>query len=272
MSTFRRKKYYRKIELKSGLITGAASGLGKELAILYCKRLNSLYLLDKDQEGLEKVKVTIESMSDCSVYIICLDLNKLDEVAFLADGLPPVDLLINCAGIYITGSVYRASIDIYQKIFNINFYSSILLISKLLNKPSLPKKIINILSISAIAGQNTAGLYSCTKAALWSFTRSLRKAYGNQIQIIEVLPGPFSSNLGGNPINVGGAIPQKSLIKAIIKKIYYLKRKTSANVAKSIFVKEKRGEEIIFIPFTARLLCLLEAFSSRIYKKLRIAF
>jgi short-subunit dehydrogenase len=276
MPAFRRKNHYRKIELQSGLITGAASGLGKELAILYSHRLKNLFLLDKDLEGLEKTKATIESVSDCSVRSFCLDLNKLDEVALLADRLPPVDLLINCAGVYITGSVYHAGVDICQRIFNINFLSSVLLISKFLNKPSTPKKVINTLSIAAIAGQGKRGLYSATKAALWCFTRSLRRTHGNQIQVMEVLPAPFSSNLGVNTIRVENAdlettVPQRPSIKGKIF-FFFIKYLTSTDVAKIIFMKEKRGEEILFIPFKAKFLCLFEAFFPSLYEKLRVSF
>jgi short-subunit dehydrogenase len=255
-----RKKYYRKLELKSGLITGAASGSGKELAVLYCKQLSNLYILDKDQQGLETVKKTIESISNCTVSIICLDLNKLDEVTLFMDTIPPVDLLVNCSGARITGSVYRTDIDVWRRILNINFYSSVLIISRLLNKPNLPKKIINVLSASAIAGQKSTGLYSSTSAAFWSFTRSLRRAYGNQIQVMEVLPLPYSSNIMLNHTQADSNYSPGSSIKTEVSK--------AAGIAKSIFVNEKRCKEIVFIPFTARLLCILEAVSPFVYKTL----
>ena len=259
---FQRKKLYRNMVLRTGLITGASSGLGKELAILYSKKLENLYLIDKNLEGLEKVKETIESTSDCSVFIFCLDLNNLDKIAHFTDEFPAFDLLINCAGLFVLGAIKNVPLDIYQNIFNVNFYAGVLLISKLLDKPTRPKKIINILSINAISNPINQGLYSSSKAALWSFTRSLRRTYGNEMQVIEVIPSPFLSNLGAHRITLGEQMsqkaPQKTLIDAFTSKLDSLSNLNSENVANSIFRMEQKGEEIIFIPFLAKLVSLKE--------------
>ena len=244
---FKRKQNYKKFIIESALITGAASGLGKELAIIYSKTLKNIYLIDRNQEGLLNVKAEIESATNCTVSIYCMDLSNLREVAILAEALPPVDLLINCAAILLRSSICNTPIDIYKKAFAVNYYSSVLLITKFINKQKPPKKIIDILSTSAITGIKNMGVYSATKASLWSFTRSLRRVYGNKIQIIEVIPSHFASSLFENCLRSDG-----SSTCNLVQSGY----KGSTDISRIIYVKEKGGEDIIFDSFKSKLYLL----------------
>jgi short-subunit dehydrogenase len=223
----RRKKLYRNMVLNNGLILGAGSVVGQELADLYSRHLKKLFLLDHDSEALEKLKYTLQSKSNCDISTICLDQGNLEEVAKFAQDIPSVDILINCSDFMALAPTYDTSVNICNKVFCVNFYSPVLLISHFLNKPKLPLKIINILSTFAIDTPDNHGLYSSAKAALWCFTRSMRRMYGNKMQIVEVIVTPSD-----------------------------LKR---AGQAKSIFEKEKKGEEMVYIPFLSRLKCLKEA-------------
>jgi uncharacterized protein len=260
-SEYKRKRVYKQHILESGLITGAASGLGKELAYIYSKRLKNIYLVDKNKKGLEEVKDEIESNSNCSVSTHCIDLNDLQEVISLADNLPSVDLLINCAGIYVVGAVYDATISDCSKALNTNFYAPALFISKLLMKNNAPKKIVNILSTTAIAGRKNFGVYSSSKAALWSFTRSLRRIYGNEMQIIEVIPATFKSNLSQNGITLNGKADQSQDKSKLPSENHIATTIYNANyIATTIHNNEREGREIIITPFKAKLYFMLDAF------------
>jgi short-subunit dehydrogenase involved in D-alanine esterification of teichoic acids len=107
-------------------------------------------------------------------------------------------------------------------------------------------------------------LYSSTKAALWSFTRSLRRKHGNEMQVVEVIPSPFLSNIGAHKLVIGEQtsqkiIPKKSFISTIASKLESSSKLNSENVANTILLKENKGEEIIFIPFLAKLVSIKES-------------
>ena len=85
-------------------------------------------------------------------------------------------------------------------------------------------KVINILSTTAIRGRKGHGPSSSAKAALWSWTRSLRRVYGKSIQVMEIMPSQtVMANFGKNP-------------------------GVAEDAARKIFHDERRGKEMVMIP------------------------
>lgn len=186
---FRKKNYSN--EFDSVLITGASSGLGKELAYRFAGVCKKLYLAARNQEALVKIKNDLSNYQ-CEVVPIYLDLSDFDSVKELVDKLKGVnvDLLINNAGQQVLGSVLNTDIELYRKSIRINCLSHILLTAELI-KDSNPKSIVNILSTTAISGRTNLGVYSSPKAGMWAWTKVLRRNYGKSINVIEVIPATF---------------------------------------------------------------------------------
>ncbi len=132
----------------------------------------------------------------------------------------------------------------------------------------MPKKIINLLSTVAIVGRKNFSSYSASKSALWSFTRSLRRRYGNEIQVLEIILSTFNSKLYNNTINhdVGNDKKLKNIKSISIKS--RLNKMSSEFVAEKIFLAENKGKEIIYIPLNTMLFLEFEALFPRIYKKI----
>jgi short-subunit dehydrogenase len=256
-----KKKRYRKIEIKSALITGATSGLGKELALEYGKRLKELYLVARNDLLLEKVKKEILNNSQCKVKTIKCDISSSKDIEDLSNCIKTVDLLINNAGIHLKGSVNMTSIDYFHKIFKTNFIGAVNLTTNFLRKSTRPKKIINILSTTAIAGRANLGAYGASKSALWSYTRSLRRMFGNNMQILEVILATFPSNLSKN-----GIIVEAPDMGNQITKDFQSNFPSPRKIALKIIEAENKGKDILIYPFIAKPFMIFEAILPRLFR------
>ncbi len=164
------------------IITGAASGLGAEIAVkLSSMGMKHLALFDRDAEGLDKTKKLLSSGSKAYT----LDITNETEVASItgqvASDYGRIDILINCAGI--TGRTnilsHDVTLDDLRRVFDVNLVGSFLT-----SKYALPWMVKNkygrILHIASISGkEGNAGMlaYSSSKAAVIGMTKVQGKEY-----------------------------------------------------------------------------------------------
>jgi short-subunit dehydrogenase len=277
ITKFKQRKLFTQTDIKSALITGAASGLGKDLARYYADRVKSLYLIDKDFDGLVAFKKELNQTEKCEVYIADVDLRIHEDIVRYALGINGIDLIVNNAATSYVGKVQDVPIESYKQNFDINFFASVVLIAEFLKKENHPKKIMNILSTTAIRGRKEYSPYSSAKAALWSFTRSIRRMYGKQIQVIEVIPSRmWETNYDKNMVTFetaekdSQALPKQNK-KSLQTKFKFLRVNnwTSPKAAEKIGNDEKNGKEIIMIPpIKAKLFMICETMSDKIFRKI----
>jgi len=164
------------------IITGAASGLGAQIAIkLSSMGMKHLALFDRDAVGLDK---TIKLLSPGS-KAYTLDITSETEVEAVtgqvAIDFGRIDILINCAGI--TGRTnilsHEVTLDDFRQVFDVNLVGSFLT-----SKFALPWMVKNkygrILHIASISGkEGNAGMlaYSASKAAVIGMTKVQGKEY-----------------------------------------------------------------------------------------------
>jgi short-subunit dehydrogenase len=256
-----RRARFQAIELRSGLITGASSGLGRELARLYAPKLDQLWLVARTRAALEALKGELERSSCCQIHLRVLDMGDLDHVASLADEVGDLDLLVNNAGRHLDGEIADTSIELVREVMTANFLGAVRLTGRLLERGQLPRKIVNVLSTTAIAGRRRLSAYGGSKAALWCFTRSLRRVAGADHQLLEVLPATFASSLLDKGISVDspGLREERSAATA--------RRLDARAVARRIEAAESSGRERLLIPFEARLFLLLEVLAPPLFRR-----
>jgi short-subunit dehydrogenase len=251
-----RRRNFRQIVPEKVLITGASSGLGRELALLYGQHCKELYLVARNKEKLSEVKEKIEGCSQCRVRIDCVDLGDREQRTNYCNSVGNIDLIINGAAISTMGNVIDTPIERYRELLGVNFYAPVHLISEFLKKKDRPKKVINVLSTTAIAGRKGRSCYSLTKSALWAFTRSLRRVYGNEIQILEAVPSPFDSSLAHER-------KRKNRLYGLLQPDL-----ATRTVAERVYSAERAGREKVFIPLRAKLFMILEASCPWVFRKL----
>jgi short-subunit dehydrogenase len=128
-----------------------------------------------------------------------MDENSIREaIQFVIDKEGKIDILINNAGIGMTGSIEESDINDVKKIFQVNLFGMMYLIQQVL--PVMRKNksgtIINISSIAGYTGLPFRGIYSATKAAVMRITEALSaETKFMNIKVIDVAPGDFQTSI-----------------------------------------------------------------------------
>ena len=174
------------------LITGASSGIGKAIATFLSAKGYIVYGTSRNPKN-EK---------EFSFKLIALDVLKLDTintaVNYIFEKEGRLDVLVNNAGMGITGPVEETPTDEMRAVFNTNLFGAIDVMKAVL--PQMRKQnagtIINVTSIAGYMGLPFRGLYSATKGALEIVTEAVRMEVKNfGIDIVNVAPGDFATNI-----------------------------------------------------------------------------
>lgn len=164
---------------QTAVITGAASGLGLEIARSLATQNVSLVLLDKNADSLNKVKEQLK----CEYFAVDITIeNEVQEVIKkIGAQVGRIDILINSAGI--TGLTnlksHETDTENVRQVFNVNFMGSYYT-SKYVLPWMLRNKYGRVLHIASIAGkEGNAGMlaYSASKAAVIGMTKVQGKEY-----------------------------------------------------------------------------------------------
>jgi short-subunit dehydrogenase len=186
---------------KRCLLTGAASGIGRALALGLAREGVHLYLLDIDAAGLAT------TIDDCRAHGVVAvgrqcDLSQPPQIsAAIADLLARwqyVDLLVNNAGVAYYGPTHHMTAAQWDWLMAINLLAPLQITRELL--PTLLARpaahVLNVCSISGIAAGGRFSAYHTSKFGLVGFTEALRAEYNRKgIGVTNLCPGPVASNL-----------------------------------------------------------------------------
>ena len=174
------------------LITGGSSGIGKSVGEYLIAKGFVVYGTSRNPE-----KITNHPFK-----LVALDVNVeqsiLNAVAEVIKAEGKLDILINNAGMGVTGAIEDTPTDEMRKVFDTNFFGAIDVMKAVL--PQMRKQqsglIINVTSIAGYMGLPFRGIYSATKGALELVTEAVRMEVKNfGIQVTNVAPGDFATNI-----------------------------------------------------------------------------
>lgn len=174
------------------LITGASSGIGKSVAQYLSSQGMTVYGTSRNPGNY-----TIDGLT-----LLPLDVTNIksieEAVTTVLKKESRLDVLINNAGMGITGPIEDTPTEEMRKVFDTNFFGAIEVMKAVL--PHMRKQgsglIINVTSIAGYMGLPFRGIYSATKGALELVTEAIRmevKEFG--IEITNVAPGDFATNI-----------------------------------------------------------------------------
>jgi uncharacterized oxidoreductase len=180
-----------KLQHKTVLITGGTSGIGFELARQLQQNGNTIIVTGRDQARLDIARRTLPD-----IHVFQSDVSEPDAIAALSDRVlarfPSLDMLVNNAGIMRNLDLNRDRdlTDVTREI-EINLSGPVRMIQQFL--PHLKTRsnalIVNVSSGLAFVPLPASPVYSATKAALHSFTQSLRaQLAGSNVTVIELAP------------------------------------------------------------------------------------
>lgn len=161
------------------LITGASSGIGRELARNLVGRSRRMYLLARSEDKLNLLKKELEeknSLLECVCIYNLTDTVNLESITENCD----VDLVINCAGIGKITDFLKLSDEEDLNTINVNFISPLILTKKFSEKFLQAGKgiILNVCSTAALYQHTYMAIYSSVKSALLHYSLALDEECG----------------------------------------------------------------------------------------------
>jgi short-subunit dehydrogenase len=174
------------------LITGASSGIGKSIGVFLHQKGFVVYGTSRNPENYKN-----------SIFeLVTLDVRNpetiINVINYIIEKSGKIDVVINNAGVGITGALEEIPMNEIKNNFETNFFGPIEVMKTVLPQMRKQKSglIINITSIAGYMGLPYRSIYSASKGALEIITESLRmevKPFG--IQITNVAPGDFATNI-----------------------------------------------------------------------------
>jgi NAD(P)-dependent dehydrogenase (short-subunit alcohol dehydrogenase family) len=162
---------------KHCIVTGAASGIGRETAMVFAAQGADVSAIDVDAAGL----ATLLECTD-GVTATTLDVTDAAGVEAYVSRIASADVLFNCAGMVAVGSLETCSQDDWQRSIALNM-TSIFVLSRAVIPLMLAQRagsIINMASvISSLGGAPDRFAYGATKAAVIGMTKSIAKDYAH---------------------------------------------------------------------------------------------
>jgi NAD(P)-dependent dehydrogenase (short-subunit alcohol dehydrogenase family) len=182
------------------LITGASSGMGREMAI----RFSEQYRMIVNGRNLERLQETISMCQNAEQQLIWqYDLSNIDGLeesltSFLkAEGIT-VNYYVHSAGMMKNYPIKMVNVELLQQTFNTNVFSAELitklLVNKKLNNNSL-KSIVFISSNISGFGAKAHSVYGASKGAVDAMMKSLAMELAPNIRVNSVLPGAVKTML-----------------------------------------------------------------------------
>lgn len=184
------------------LITGASSGIGRDMARELDKRGYDLILVSRDEAKLEEVK---KSLNGKNIEIIPMDLEVEENCKKLHSMTGEVDILINNAGFGVFGNFTETDLDKEISLIKTNI-TAVHILTKLYLRDMVKKNNGHILNVASIAGFMPGPLmesYYASKAYVVRLTEGIRaelKKSKSNVKLSLLCPGPVNTNFN----NVAG--------------------------------------------------------------------
>ena len=176
------------------LITGASSGIGKEMAIYLSKKGIDLVLVSREQSKLQEVQKELKTNSQ----IICIDLGKTENCIELYKQVKNIDILINNAGFGTFGEFTDIDLTTELNMINLNV-CAVHTLTKLYLQDMAKNNNGYILNVASIAGFMPGphmSTYHATKAYVLKLTQGIYEEIKRRklnIKISTLCPGPIQT-------------------------------------------------------------------------------
>lgn len=177
------------------LITGASSGMGRDMAKILSQKGYDLILVARDEKKLEEVKKQLKT----ETKIVVMDISKEENCKKIYEENKDIDILINNAGFGDCGHFEETSLDKDIQMIHTNIIAYHIL-TKLYLKEMIKKDSGKILNVASIAGFMPGPLmttYYSTKNYVVRFSESIREELRrkkSKVQISILCPGPVNTN------------------------------------------------------------------------------
>lgn len=199
--------------MKTVVITGASSGIGKATAEMFVSKGAKVYDLSRHSAGTKGVEHI-----DTDVTVSASLKNAMDVIT---EKEGRIDVLVCCAGMGVSGAVEFISDEDMKKQFDVNLYGTINTVKAVLPvmRKQMGGRIICVSSVAAMYAIPFQAYYSASKAAINSFTDALRNEVKPfNISVCAVMPGDIATGFtAARQKTIAGSEVYKTAISAVEK-------------------------------------------------------
>lgn len=181
---------------KTALITGASSGIGKELAFIHAKNRGNLVLVARSIDKLNQIKTILESKYNAKVLVIRKDLTQANATKEIYEEVKKakikIDYLINNAGFGGIGKFHERNIQEDTAMIHLNITALTTLTHYFLQDfiTSNNGKILNVSSTASFFPGPLQAVYFASKAYVTSFTNAIaEELHDTNITVTNLMPG-----------------------------------------------------------------------------------
>jgi short-subunit dehydrogenase len=262
-----------KFEGSAAAITGAASGIGRALALELAARGCDVALADLDSAGLESVAKEITAAHTRRVTIRTVDVADPQQIQdFAASAIaefPSLNLLFNNAGVALLGHFDEFDQTQMTWLMDINFWGVVrgtrAFLTHLQSRPQA--HIVNISSIFGIIAPAGQSAYAASKFAVRGFSEALRHelaANKSTVRLSVVHPGGVKTNIA-RQARTGTQLRESVSMSEVGDRFERLARTTPAAAAQRIIRGIERNEPRILIGSDAKLLDIIQRLKPATY-------
>jgi len=180
---------------KVALVTGAAQGIGKAVALLLARNGADMVVSDINLEKAEETAKEVQTLGR-KALTIKVDVAKLGDVEKMVEGIlaqfGKVDILVNNAGIARDKLILRMTEEDWDAVLNINLKGTFNCTKAVVRHMSKQKsgKIVNIASVVGEMGNAGQGNYAASKAGVIGFTKTIAREFAQRgINVNAIAPG-----------------------------------------------------------------------------------
>ena len=255
------------------VITGAASGIGRALAVRFAEeKIAGVSVSDVNEQGLNETAEMVEKLGvPVSAHLV--DTSKLEQIERLKTEVLAkhgrATHLINNAGVGVIGTFEQISLEDFEWLMGINFWGVIYGCKVFL--PVLKEQdaahIVNISSVFGLVAPPEQTAYCASKFAVRGFTESLRhELEGTNVRVSSVHPGGIKTNIARNS-RLGKDTPEE--YKAQGAKFFDKVAVTSPEEAAEVIIKGIKSENPrILIGSDARMINTIQRLFPKKYLKI----
>jgi NAD(P)-dependent dehydrogenase (short-subunit alcohol dehydrogenase family) len=198
------------ISNKTILVTGASSGIGKEIVNQLNSQNSNIIITGRSQDKLNDTIFSIDGHN--VIYSKALDLNDIDALELFVSEIPNVDGVVFCAGIAEYTPIKLLNKNKIQKTLDTNFISQVQLTRLLIKYKKINPNgsLVYISSLASHQGVSATASYAASKAALNAFMKVTASELASQgIRSNALCPGIIKTPMGEMVTNLNPEIEQE---------------------------------------------------------------